>query len=82
MIGQWIGVKLSPNLHPTVYNAILPLLAPEEDLVVRITAAQTLKIDILLIYNTVLTGNTPNVFKRAKLFINIFQGIISESLIL
>lgn len=47
LIGQWIGVKLSPTLHPAVYQAVLPLLSQEEDLVVRITAAQTLKIDIL-----------------------------------
>lgn len=46
MIGQWIGVKLSPSLHPAVYQAVLPLLSQEEDLVVRITSAQTLKIAV------------------------------------
>ncbi|XP_071793887.1 importin-11-like [Asterias amurensis] len=46
LIGQWLGVKLSPSLHPTVYQAVLPLLAQDEDLVVRITAAQTLKIAV------------------------------------
>lgn len=46
LIGQWIGVKLSPTLHPAVYQAVLPLLSHEEDLVVRITAAQTLKIAV------------------------------------
>ncbi|PIK48319.1 putative importin-11, partial [Apostichopus japonicus] len=33
LIGQWIGVKLSPTLHPAVYQAVLPLLSQEEDLV-------------------------------------------------
>ncbi|XP_022099682.1 importin-11-like [Acanthaster planci] len=46
LIGQWLGVKLAPSLHPTVYQAVLPLLAEDEDLVVRITAAQTLKIAV------------------------------------
>ncbi|XP_033099251.1 importin-11-like [Anneissia japonica] len=46
VIGQWLDVKLSPSLHPLVYQAVLPLLSPEEDLVVRITAAKTLKIAI------------------------------------
>ena len=33
-----------------LYEAILPLLQPEEDLVVRMETAYTLKIDILLKY--------------------------------
>ncbi|XP_077988870.1 importin-11-like [Glandiceps talaboti] len=44
LIGQWVGVKLATNLRPTVYEALLPLLADNEDMVVRITAAQALKI--------------------------------------
>ncbi|XP_041464920.1 importin-11-like [Lytechinus variegatus] len=43
LVGQWIGVKLSPSLHPTFYEAVLPLLSSDEDLVVRISAAQALK---------------------------------------
>lgn len=50
MVGQWVGVKLSASLRPTLYQAILPLLQKDEDLVVRIEAANTLKLDILL-YN-------------------------------
>ncbi|XP_793829.2 importin-11 isoform X2 [Strongylocentrotus purpuratus] len=46
LVGQWIGVKLSPSLHPTFYQAILPLLSADEDLVVRISAAQALKIAV------------------------------------
>ncbi|XP_071964409.1 importin-11-like isoform X2 [Antedon mediterranea] len=46
VVGQWLDVKLSPSLHPLVYQAVLPLLSPQEDLVVRITAAKTLKIAI------------------------------------
>ncbi|CAH1796232.1 unnamed protein product [Owenia fusiformis] len=43
LIGQWVGVKMSPNLRPALYENILPLLADTEDMVVRIEAADTLK---------------------------------------
>ncbi|XP_019623720.1 PREDICTED: importin-11-like [Branchiostoma belcheri] len=46
LIGQWIGVKFSVDLRPMMYEAILPLLGTEEDLVVRITAANTLRIAV------------------------------------
>lgn len=47
MCGQWVGVKLSSSLRPALYEAICPLLQPTEDLVVRLEAANTLKLDIL-----------------------------------
>jgi len=47
LCGQWVGVKLSASLRPTLYSAICPLLQPQEDLVVRLQAANTLKLDIL-----------------------------------
>ena len=37
-------VRFSPELRPMLYDAILPLLRPDEDVVVRITAAITLKL--------------------------------------
>ncbi|CAG2187918.1 Importin-11 [Mytilus edulis] len=43
LIGQWVGVKMSQSLRPNLYQALIPLLAKEEDLVVRLEAAQTLK---------------------------------------
>ncbi|XP_064620355.1 importin-11-like [Lineus longissimus] len=43
LIGQWVSVKLSPSLRPLLYENLLPLLKAEEDLVVRIEAANTLK---------------------------------------
>ncbi|GAB6031945.1 Importin-11 [Chamberlinius hualienensis] len=46
MIGQWVAVKLSTELRPLLYESILPLLRVEEDMVVRITAAETLKIAV------------------------------------
>lgn len=45
--GQWVGVKMAVSLRPALYEAILPLLNHDEDLVVRIEAATTLKTDIL-----------------------------------
>ncbi|CAG0893849.1 unnamed protein product [Darwinula stevensoni] len=44
LIGQWTVVRFSPELRPMLYDAILPLLRPDEDVVVRITAATTLKL--------------------------------------
>lgn len=43
LVSQWIGVKLSVTLRPTLYEAILPLLQDDEDLVVRLEAANTLR---------------------------------------
>ena len=47
LIGCWIGVKFSTSQRHFLYEAILPLLQPTEDMVVRIEAAATLKADIL-----------------------------------
>ena len=47
LVGQWVGVKLSASLRPVLYQAILPLLEKGQDLVVRLEAANTLKLDIL-----------------------------------
>ena len=49
LLGCWTGVKLSLVLRPTLYTALLPLLGTSEDLVVRIEAALTLKLDILFL---------------------------------
>lgn len=43
LIGRWIGVKLSADNRPILYEACLHLLSSEEDFVVRISAAMTLK---------------------------------------
>ncbi|XP_048255112.1 importin-11-like [Haliotis rufescens] len=43
LIGQWVSVKLSVKLRPTLYEAILSVLRTEEDLAVRLEAAATLR---------------------------------------
>ncbi|XP_046677970.1 importin-11-like [Homalodisca vitripennis] len=43
LLGQWTGVKLSCELRPTLYAAMLPLLQPQEDIAVRLTACSTIK---------------------------------------
>ncbi|XP_059176481.1 importin-11-like isoform X2 [Physella acuta] len=43
LIGQWVGVKMSVSLRPALYEAVIGLLDPNEDLAVRLEAAQTLK---------------------------------------
>ena len=47
LMGQWVGVKMSVDLRPALYDAIMELLQKDEDLAVRLEAAQTLKTDIL-----------------------------------
>jgi len=48
LIGRWSGVKLSPENRPLIYELLLPALqaSQEPDLVVRLTAAKSLKIVI------------------------------------
>lgn len=46
LCGKWVGVKLSSSLRPTLYQAICPLLQQSEDLVVRLEAANTLKLAV------------------------------------
>lgn len=43
LIGQWTSVKFSPEHRPTLYEACIHLLSSEEDFVVRLSAAMTLK---------------------------------------
>ena len=46
LIGQWSGIKSSPESRPMIYELILPALRTQEDLVVRLSAAKALKIVI------------------------------------
>lgn len=46
LLGQWTGVKLSPELRPALYAAMLPLLQREEDMVVRLTACSTIRMAV------------------------------------
>ncbi|KAJ2963896.1 hypothetical protein NQZ79_g1053 [Umbelopsis isabellina] len=43
MIGHWIGVKIDKQYRSYVYQIMLQLLAPEEDMVVRLVAANNLR---------------------------------------
>lgn len=43
MIGKWTSVKLSCELRPTLYECIINLLGPEENMAVRLMACTTLK---------------------------------------
>ncbi|CAJ0650514.1 12985_t:CDS:10 [Entrophospora sp. SA101] len=47
LIGRWVCVKLSKENRPKVYDVMTYLMRPEEDLVVRMTAAINLKEYIL-----------------------------------
>jgi hypothetical protein len=43
LIGNWATVKLSSSLLPSIYSTLLSVLQPCEDLVIRLTAADSLK---------------------------------------
>jgi len=46
LLGQWSGVKLSPELRPRLYEMLMPMLTNSEDLVVRLAAAKAMKVVI------------------------------------
>ena len=45
-MGQWSGVKLSPELRPRLYEMLMPMLSNSQDLVVRLAAAKAMKVVI------------------------------------
>ncbi|GFT81035.1 importin-11 [Trichonephila clavipes] len=46
LIGQWVGVKMSPEMRPLLYEVILQLLGSDENLIVRLAASNALKVSI------------------------------------
>ncbi|CAH0385174.1 unnamed protein product [Bemisia tabaci] len=46
LIGYWVSVQLSAENRSTLYESMLPLLQPNEDMVVRLTAANTIKLAV------------------------------------
>lgn len=75
LLGQWTGVRFSPDLRPVLYSAMLSLLQPNEDLVVRLTASHALKLamddfdfstDQFLEYLEPIIGLLFNLLKECK----------------
>jgi hypothetical protein len=46
LIGKWIVVKASNTVRPIIYDILLTLLKPEQDIVVKLTAVSDLRICI------------------------------------
>lgn len=46
LIGQWVSVKCSREMRPKVYETILPLLNESEDMVIRLTSVNTLRLSV------------------------------------
>ena len=46
LISQWVCVKFSDTLRPTLYRLLLDMIKPDQDLVVRLESALTLKMAI------------------------------------
>lgn len=44
--GRWVSVKMGTEVRPQLYQLVLQLLSEGEDLVVRMTAAETLKLSV------------------------------------
>ena len=82
LVGQWVGVKLSASLRPVLYQAILPLLEKGQDLVVRLEAANTLKLDILRLLQNRSIRLGPNHFlgsHRLEKYLNL-KAFLEKSL--
>lgn len=43
LIGRWLDVRVSCQIRPAIYTALVPLLQRDHDLVVRLTAAETVR---------------------------------------
>ncbi|KAL1454342.1 hypothetical protein WDU94_010613 [Cyamophila willieti] len=43
LLGNWSNVKFSSELRPLLYEELLPLMGPDEDLVVRLSACKAFK---------------------------------------
>ena len=43
-MGCWVNVKMDPTLRPSLYRLLIPLMHPREDLVVRLTCAESLRL--------------------------------------
>ncbi|KAI5722793.1 hypothetical protein M8J76_013692 [Diaphorina citri] len=43
LLGNWSNVKFSSALRPVLYEALLPLMSPDEDLAVRLSACKAFK---------------------------------------
>ncbi|KAF5275843.1 hypothetical protein FQR65_LT04081 [Abscondita terminalis] len=46
LVGNWAGIKLSLELRPVLYECIINLLSPEEDMAVRLTSSTTLRLAV------------------------------------
>lgn len=46
LIGRWTGIKLGASLRRTLYEIVIDLLSTNEDMSVRLSAANTLKFAI------------------------------------
>lgn len=46
LISQWVCVKFSDDLRPTLYRLLLDMMMPDQDIVVRLESALALKISI------------------------------------
>ena len=75
LLGQWTGVRFSAELRPVLYGAMLSLLQPNEDLVVRLTVSHALKLamddfefstDQFLEYLEPIIGLLFNLLKECK----------------
>ncbi|GCC27139.1 hypothetical protein chiPu_0005561 [Chiloscyllium punctatum] len=77
LIGQWISVKFKSELRPLLYEAILNLMQ-DQDRVVRIETATTLKLDILFNVdrNTVFIFDNDFEF-RTEQFVPYLENIFS-----
>ncbi|CAG8445796.1 3687_t:CDS:10 [Acaulospora colombiana] len=73
VIGRWVCVRISKENRPKVYDAMTYLLKPEEDLVVRMTAAINLRYYILA-----LLSAHKHKKKKIKFALTFFSARVDE----
>jgi len=43
LLGNWVGVKMSSSLRPSLYSVLSQVLQPTEELAIRLTASESLQ---------------------------------------
>ncbi|CAG8596026.1 7001_t:CDS:10 [Dentiscutata erythropus] len=78
VIGRWVCVKISKENRPKVYDAMTYLINPEEDLIVRMTAAINLGNYILYLFKKVNIGGFVTYLDRAITFLTRLIGEVEQ----
>lgn len=74
LIGNWVPIKFDPAYYPALYQTLLPILHPNEDLVIRLTAAESLR-QVIDDVNFVVDSFSPFVPDTMQLLLKLLQDV-------